>query len=177
MTEIKCTLENDGFIAHFYPGTKENNKAIIAVGGASCDEKTSIAMSGYLRREGYNVLVLGFYLWKGLTKNLAGIPVDYAEKAAKWLKEKQNIEKIAMTGASTGAGYTILCASLIPEITCVIPVVPYEYVMEGTSPSNKRLHRSVYTWHGEDVPYTEAPMLDDGMLGWNGISMKKEAMH
>ena len=99
MDEIRCTLEKEGFIAHYYPGTKETNKAIISVGGASCDEKTSIAMAGFLRKAGYNVLVLGFYLWKGLSKNLAGVPIEYAEKAVKWLKDEQGIEKIAMTGA------------------------------------------------------------------------------
>lgn len=169
---IDCTLENEGFIAHYYPGSKETNKAIISVGGASCDEKLSIAMSNYLRKEGYNVLVLGFYLWKGLSKNLAEVPIEYAEKAVKWLKEKQGIEKIAMTGASTGGGYTLVCASYIPDITCIIPVVPFDYVMEGTTPSNKRMHCSVYTWRGENVPYTEAPMLDEGMLNWFGMARK-----
>ena len=31
--------------------------AIIAAGGASCDEKSSVAMSRYLRKAGYNVLI------------------------------------------------------------------------------------------------------------------------
>lgn len=174
MDEIKCSLEKEGFIAHFYKGEKEKDIAIIAVGGASCDEKTSIAMSDFLRKEGYNVLVLGFYFWKGLSKNLASIPVDYVEKAVKWLKETQGIKKIAMTGASTGAAYTLLCASLIPDITCVIPVVPYDYVMEGTSSSNKRLHCSVYTWHNKDIPYTECPLLDKGMINWFKLAKNAE---
>lgn len=174
MSELLCTLEKEGFIAHYFPGTKEVNKAIIAVGGASCGEKTSIAMSGYLRNAGYNVLVLGFYLWKGLSKDLARVPVDYAEKAVHWLKTTQGIEKIAMTGVSTGAGYTLVCASFIPDITCVIPIVPFDYVMEGTSPQNKRLHCSVYTYKGKNVPYTETPMLDKGMLNWFHMAAKAE---
>ena len=174
MKEIICSLKKEGFIAHYFPGTKETNKAIIAVGGASCDEKTSIAMYGYLRKAGYNVLVLGFYFWKGLSKNLAKIPVEYAEKAVNWLKNTQGIERVAMTGASTGAGYTLVCASLISDITCVIPVVPYDYVMEGTSPSNKRLHCSVYTYKGKNIPYTETPMLDKGMLNWLNMARKAE---
>ena len=60
--------------------------AIISVGGASCDEKTSIAMSEVLRKAGYNILVLGFYMWKGMTKNLVSIPIDYVEKAVNWFK-------------------------------------------------------------------------------------------
>ena len=45
---IDCTLEKEGFIGHFYPGTKETTKAIISVGGASCDEKISIASAVHL---------------------------------------------------------------------------------------------------------------------------------
>ena len=45
-------------------------------------------------------------------------------------------------------------ASLIPEISCIMPIVPFDYVMEGTTNSFKRLGRSVYTWHGQDVPYS-----------------------
>ena len=61
-----------------------------------------------------------------------------------------------MTGLSTGSAYTLLSASLMPEITCVIPVVPYDHILEG----------SVYTWHGDDIPYTPAKFLDMGMIKW-----------
>ena len=40
--------------------------------------------------------------------------IDYVEKAVQWLKAEHSIEKIAMTGASTGAGYTLNCAARIP---------------------------------------------------------------
>lgn len=160
----KCTISKQGFNAYYYAGSKFPDKAIICVGGASCDEKTSIAMSGFIRRAGYNVLVLGFYMWKGMSKDLAAVPADYAERAVKWLKERKGIKKIAMTGASTGAGYTLVCASLIPEISCVIPVVPFDHVMEGTTSGFKRLGRSVYTWHGKDLPYSPWTIIDKGML-------------
>ena len=53
MTEIeRCTLSQEGFEARWFPGTICLEKAIIAVGGASCDERTSIAMSGFLRKRG-----------------------------------------------------------------------------------------------------------------------------
>lgn len=177
MTEIeRCTLSREGFEARWFPGTICREKAIIAVGGASCDERTSIAMSGFLRKRGYSVLVLGFYMWKGLPKDLVSIPVDYVEKAVHWLKEKKGILKIAMTGASTGAGYTLLAASLISEISCVIPVVPYDYVSEGTKQTLKgyaELHKSQYTWHGTEVPYTPIRILDEkGMLWWLNAARK-----
>lgn len=159
----RCTLKEHGFVGVYYPGTRAPNKAVIAAGGASCDEKTSVAMCRYLREAGYNVLVLGFYLWGGLPKEMVSIPVDYVEKAVSWFKLEKGVDGVAMTAASTGAGYTLLAASLIPELGCVIPVVPYDYVMEGTANHFKRLHRSVYTWHGADVPYSPWTLIDRGM--------------
>lgn len=159
----RCTLEKHGFTGIYFAGTKSPSKVVIAAGGASCDEKTSVLMSRFIREAGYNVLVLGFYLWKGLPKNLAAIPVDYVEKAIRWLKEEKGIEGIAMTAVSTGAGYTLLAASLIPEIGCVIPVVPYDYVMEGTTSSFRRLGTSVYTWHGDEIPYSPWTLIDKGI--------------
>ena len=144
----RCTLERNGFEGIYFKGKRSPEKAIIAVGGASCDERSSVYMSRYLRRAGYTVLVLGFYLWERLPKNLVSIPVDYAEKAVKWLKEKKGIKRIAMTGLSTGAAYTMLAASLIPEISCVIPVVPYDYVQQATEQRGllfRSVHKSQYT--------------------------------
>lgn len=160
----RCTLEKNGFMGIYFPGKIYSEKVIITAGGASCDEKTSVSMCRFLRKAGYNILVLGFYMWKGLPKNLVSVPVDYVEKAVRWLREEKNIKSIAMTSASTGAGYTILAASLIPDISCVIPVVPFDHVMEGTTNSFKRLGKSVYTWHGKDIPYSPWVLIDQGLL-------------
>jgi len=163
-------LEKNGFEGIFFEGKHSPEKVIISVGGASCDEKSSVYMSRYLRRAGYNVLVLGFYLWKGLPQNLVSIPVDYAERAVRWLKNEKGAKRIAMTGLSTGAAYTLLAASLIPEISCVIPVVPYDYIQQATIQkglSFRSVHKSQYTWNGKDIPYTPTDQLDKmGMLGW-----------
>ena len=160
----RCTLQEHGFAGVYFPGNIAEEKAIIAAGGASCDEKTSISMSRFLRKAGYNVLVLGFYMWEGLSKELVSIPVDYVERAIRWLKEEKGIKGIAMISLSTGAGYTLLAASLIPDIGCVIPIVPFDHVMEGTTNSFKRLGRSVYTWHGKEVPYSPWTLIDQGLL-------------
>lgn len=170
----KCTLEKEGFIANYYEGNFETKKAIIVVGGSFCDEKITVAGADYLIKAGYNVLVLGFHCWKGLSKDLASIPVGYTEKAVHWLLKKEQIEKVAMTGPSTGGGYTLLCASLIPEITCVIPVVPFDYVLEGTTKGGKRKHCSVYKYHGEDIPYTPLELLDMGMMKWLKLAKKEK---
>ncbi len=128
----RCSLEKQGFVGIYYPGIYRTDRAIIASGGASCDEKLSVAMSRFLRDAGYNVLVLGFYMWEGLPDTLVSIPVDYAERAVHWLKDEKKIQSVAMTAASTGAGYTLLSASLIPEISCIMPREPDKTALEGS---------------------------------------------
>ena len=44
----RCALENNGFIGVWYPGNYRTDVAIIAAGGASCDEKTSVSMCRYI---------------------------------------------------------------------------------------------------------------------------------
>ena len=65
----RCTLERNGFEGIYFKGRRSSEKVIITAGGASCDMRSSVFMSRYLSRAGYNVLVLGFYLWKGLPQN------------------------------------------------------------------------------------------------------------
>ena len=54
--------------------------------------------------EGFHVLALGYYLWKPLSAQTVSIPVDYAEKAVRFLKnyERLEIRWIGMTGLSLG---------------------------------------------------------------------------
>ena len=162
MTErIDFNVVKDGFSAHFYPGSKKPGKAIIYTGGAGCPEKVCVNAGQFLVREGYSVMILGFYLWDGLPTYLHRIPVDYAEKAAKWLNE-QGYSEICIMGTSTGAGYILLCASLIPAITKVIAVVPFDHVMESMRDVIKHTGTSVYEYHGADMPYSTYPLADKG---------------
>jgi len=160
MKELTCTVENNGFNAFFFPGTIQPNKALICLGASGCNETTSIVIAKQFIKAGFSVLVLGFYMWKGMSKELRRIPVEYVENAVKWLKTEKQIEMIGVTGISTGAGYALLSASLIPDISAVMVASPYDYVMEACKPPKKHdrkmLHwnESVYTFRGEDIPFT-----------------------
>ncbi len=59
---------------------------------------------------------------------------------------------------------------MIPDISCVIPVVPYDYVMQASVQkwlAFRSVHKSQYTWQGKDIPYTPNDLLDKmGTFGW-----------
>ena len=105
--------------------------------GSSMNEKRCIADSLYLREAGYSVLVLGFYFWKGMSKKMRAIPVEYVERAAAELK-KNGYEKIGIHGISSGAAYALLCASLISDISLVLSICPFDYIVEEPKIIGKR---------------------------------------
>ncbi len=163
----KCTLEKEGFIGHYFTGNRGKEKAVIYMAGAMCGEKLCVESSEFLRNQGYPVLVLGFYLWKGLPKEMYHIPVEYAERAAKWLHSR-GYEKVIIMGTSTGAGYAMLSASLVPEINGAILVSPFDHVMEAMKHNLFGLCFSVYEYRNRNIPYAHYPIFDHGVR--NGLS-------
>ena len=135
------TLKEDGFSAYWFEGSKHKEKAIIWMHGSAMNEKHCLADSLYLSEAGYSVLVLGFYYWKGMSKKMRAIPVEYVERAASELK-KNGYEKIGIHGISSGAAYALLCASLIPDISLALGICPFDYVVEEPKIIGKPTGRS-----------------------------------
>ena len=119
--------------------------------GSRMNEKHCLKDSEYLRKAGYSVLVLGFYFWKGMPKQMRAVPVDYVEKAVAELR-RSGFEKIGIHGISSGAAYALLCASLIPEISLVLSICPFDYVMEEPKIFGHPTGRSWFSYRGEDLP-------------------------
>lgn len=157
----ECTLEKEGFLGTLYESKVPTDKAVILVGGSGEKRDFVELRAKALCDEGFNVLSLGYYLWKPLSAQTVRIPVDYADKAVGFLKncERLNIRKIGMTGLSLGAAYTLLCASYLPDISCVVSVSGFDFVVEGCKNALFRQHKSYFSYHGEDVPYEPAEAL------------------
>lgn len=156
------TLQEDGFCAIWFEGSTYRDKVIIYMTGAKCSEEHTVYSSKIVRDAGYSVLCLGFYFWEGMPKEMYRIPVEYVERAVAELKAN-GFEKIAIHGISIGAGYALLCASLIHDISCTIATVPYDYVMEGMRNDLFPLGFAVYTYRGESVPYSRYTCMNDGL--------------
>ncbi len=156
-----CTLEKEGFIGTFFESKTPTEKAIILVGGSGEKRELVERRGQALRDAGFHVLALGYYLWEPLSKHTVSIPVDYAEKAVAFLKCQKlvPVQKIGMTGLSLGAAYTLLCASYLPDISCVVAVSGFDFVVEGCKCFFIRQHRSYFSYHGADVPYESAEAL------------------
>ncbi len=149
------SLKTDGFSAYWFEGSKHKDKAIIWMHGSGMNEKHCLADSKYLRDAGYSVLVLGFYFWKGMSKKMRAIPVEYVESAVTELKNN-GYEKIGIDGTSKGSEMALIAASMFPELSCVIVRVPSHFVSEGLSGSGKNKApsgTSCWSYQGKELPY------------------------
>jgi len=144
-------IREDGFEARWFEGTAHLEKAVIWMHGSGMNETHCLADSLYLREAGYSVLVLGFYFWRGMTKRMCAVPVDYVEAAVRELK-RNGFDRIAIHGISSGASYALLAASLIPEIGAVISICPFDYVMEEPKIFGKPTGRPWFSFHGKNLP-------------------------
>ena len=71
------------------------------------------------------------------------------------------IRKVGMTGESYGAYYTLACVSVIPEITCCIPMCGYDFIVEASVNVIRRTHHAPFSYKGKDVPYAGAKTLEN----------------
>ena len=145
------SVKEDGFQAYWFEGTKSKEKAIIWMHGSGMNEKHCLADSEYLRKAGYSVLVLGFYFWKGMSRKMRAIPVEYVERAVAELK-RNSYTRIGIHGISSGAAYALLCATLIPDISLVLSICPCDYVVEEPKIIGKPTGRSWFSYQGKDYP-------------------------
>lgn len=166
---IKYTLQKDGFVGELHIGTKYPEKVIIRPGGIGKPLKYFSEASRFLGDTGCSVIIIGLYLWDGMSREAAFIPIDYVEKAIEAAKRDLEKEsgckefKFSICGFSLGASYSLAAASLIPEISAVVAASPYDYVIEATK-KNKPLSKSSFSYHGKELPFLELEILRYDLL-------------
>lgn len=164
---LELTVKEYGFYGYFLEGKERADKAIICMSGSDGKKEIAMESADDFLDWGYSVLVLGFHGWEGLPQEKSCIPVEYVERAVDWLLAWENgrIHKVGIKGASMGAQYALLSASLIPKLSLVIAAAPYDYVLECVDDKFRRTGHSTYSWHGEEVPYCPSVLLDQNIPG------------
>lgn len=148
---IKGIPLRDSIIANYYlPKSEEKLPAIIFIGGSGGnfrEERTSLYAS-----EGYAVLDLKYFKYETLPDGIIEIPLEYVEKAHKWLKEQPEIdsEKIGIIGRSRGSELALLYATKYHDLSFVIAQVPSNVVWFGWEDG-----KSSWTHKGKPFAYAE----------------------
>lgn len=174
---IELTMEENGFCGCFFPGRDNCRSVVIRVAGSGMSRRRVISSSKFLVDAGFHVLCLGYYKWGKLGNSLSEIPVDYVERAIEWItsdlqaKLNESSEetapepvKIGMTGVSQGALYSLLAASLLPDIHAVAAASPFDHIHEGHTRMYRRTGHSKHVFRGKELPFTPWRILDTHVL-------------
>lgn len=154
--EKLLTVREHGFAGILYEGKRKKDQVIIYCGGGGSTVKESLECAAFIREAGLSVLVLGYYLWPDTPDRMEEIPVEYAERAVRFLKTVMGYRKVIIAGASEGATFALVCASLIDEIGGICAVTPMDYIM--ASPRSKESVKAVYTRNGKPLPFVHYPL-------------------
>ena len=131
--------------------------AMIAMLGDDCEDHMAKSAVKWLQKHfGLSVLTLS-----PAHKDYSHInlPVERIGAAIDYLKAHE-IEKIAITGASTTGMFALLAASYYPELTLTIAMTPADFVMEGFRQGKRDGYtewqgdgESSASWEGKPLPY------------------------
>ena len=115
--------------------SKEHQKAIIMLGGSEGGKSWSRIKKPIelLIKRGYAILSLAYFKDEGLPATLEEIPLEYFDKAYKWLEAQPGIipDEYAILGGSKGAEAALLLGSTSPRVKAVIAFSPSNVIWQG----------------------------------------------
>lgn len=156
------SVKKDGFYGELFE--PENNrfpgKALILCTGSDGDFNMVRSLSKGLSNNGITVLGLGYFKVKGTPNVLTRIPLEYVEKAAKYLKS-EGFEKIGMWGFSAGSVYALLSGVYFSDLlSLIVASSPGNYVFQGLGTLSFTQKKSAFSYKGKDIPYEPIGKID-----------------
>lgn len=150
---IRTTVEQEGFHGSLFPVDGEMKKVVITISGSDGGMTAAEAIAEFYRTKGIASLAIGIFKTKQTGKYLDRVPLEYIEKAIRWLKAR-GYRKIGIDAISKGTEYALIAAGQFPEIACVIIRTPSHFVSEGLGEKKRPTGTSCWSWHGKEFPFT-----------------------
>lgn len=148
-------VREEGLVATlFLPGGSSLSPVIIVLGGSEGGISQAESLSALLASHGFAALALAYFGLEGLPPQLAEIPVEYLETAARWLSRRAEVSPrgLGVMGISRGAELALLFASHCPEVRVVVGYSASSVVWPGYTPGAPR-PRAAWTRGGAPLPF------------------------
>lgn len=152
---MKTTVKDNGFEGILFSGNGRKDKVLIVMSGSNGGMKLKKQCAQFYSQNGIPALALALFATKGTQPFLDRVPVEYVERAIKWLNE-QGYERIGIDGTSKGSEMALIAASMFDDLSCVIVRVPSHFVSEGLIGRKKDKGpsgTSCWSYKGKELPY------------------------
>jgi len=158
----RIEVKEDGLIGTFYYSESSQEQPPILIFGGSSGGNFFDSYQNYpedLVKSGYAVLSIAYFDYDGnslLPDKLRHIPLEYFKKAMDWLEKQPQTREggIAVIGNSRGGEAALLLATIYPEISTVIAIVPSAYI-GGAHNQKRAITGGAWTLNGEEIPYVD----------------------
>jgi dienelactone hydrolase len=135
------TFERDGLVGWFFaPPGSQRRPAVLAIGGSEGGVGT-VDLAALLASHGHPTLAVGYFGLPSLPSRLERIPLEYFQRALRWLARQPSVdpEHMTMLGISRGAEATLLSGIDFPKLVhAAIALVPQPEVglaLDGRAPA------------------------------------------
>ena len=146
-------VTDGGIVGTFIrPKGKGPFPAVIVLGGA-CGGIPQDSYVAQLANQGYATLGLAYFFASGLPEHLNHVPIEFVEKAVKWLCKNKvcDVSKLSVLGTSMGGVYALLAASYFPEVKSAVIFDGAGVVFQSLD-SGKALNTPVAPFSFQDKP-------------------------
>lgn len=152
------SLSENGFIGCAYCPQNDYGTAVLVVTGSDGGISNAQYIAELFAQRGIPALALAYFKYPGLSDTLELIPLEYMERAAQWLKDSMQVEKIACYGVSKGAEYALSTAVRYSCFDSVVAVVPHYCVTEGLG---QEFGTGTSSWTYQEKPLPYLPLSRD----------------
>ncbi|MGF1582230.1 MAG: acyl-CoA thioester hydrolase/BAAT C-terminal domain-containing protein [Gemmataceae bacterium] len=144
-------VKERGLYGRFFEPKAAKKRPAVLIFGGSGGGLTMQTRASLFAAHGYPTLAVAYFKAKGLPKQLSEIPLEYFEKAFRFLDAQPSVdgERLIVCGASRGGELALLLGSTYAKrIRGVVAYVPSSVLWRGYPDSTK----SAWTLRGKPLP-------------------------
>ena len=139
-----------GLVGLYYAPRRPRGPAVLLLGGSEGGAPTG-AMPSLLAAHGSPTLALAYFGTPGLPRQLKNIPLEYFERALKWLAAQPGVDphRIVVAGTSRGGELALLLGATYSDVVHAVAA----YVPSSVVEPSPDLRSAAWTLGGKPVPH------------------------
>ena len=141
------TVAHDGLAGDFFTSPGARGAPIVAIGGS--DGLAPTLPAALLAAHGHPALSLSYFRAPGLPREMVRIPLEYFQRALRWVAARTGAQRVGLVGVSRGGEGVLIIGSRYPRLVAgVAALVPGSQY----APSPSRRNVPAWTIGGRPLP-------------------------